>query len=781
MPDLLWLDRIQPAQRSRVGEKAFILSQLLQKGYPVLPGFAIATATWQQCLNLPGESKPILTDLSGSSLHLNVNDYRVLQQLARNICQDIETISLPPEWLDGFLQAARQLSTRALILRPSLAISRTVNYSLRGLLRGRACWCEPQYFESALKQVWSEPFRAKSLFYWQREGIELERIQVAVLVQPLEEAIASGKVSAHPTQWQIEATRGLGNALANGEVKPETYQIEPTTGAIATQTSAYQTRVYGIVPEVVSPTCLENRVLPEPEQEAGVLDASTRTHLIELTRRIQLETTADCSWEWVLYRGKDATQHLYLWQWNEEKAIPPHQPEASTDSLPLVTGVGASFGRAIAPVRILLSGDDANGEIPVGEILVAKTLEAYWLPLLEKAAGLILERGNLTSHGAILARELGIPALVGAIDATQLLETGESVVIDGIQGKVYLAKHQSPVTSHQSPVTSYQLPVTSYQLPVTSYQLPVTSYQLLGKGDRSALGTQLWVNLSQPSVFERASHLPVDGVGLVRSELMMLGLLQSQPLTWWLHHQEKFVAELTDRIDRLAAVFAPRPVFYRSTDWRSPECPPLSTSADIALNPSLGIRGTHTYRIDPALFEVELLALQRVREKWDNLHLILPFVRGVDEFLAARKQVESAGLLQWPSFQLWIMAEVPSVILLLSEYVKAGVRGIAIGTNDLAQLLLGADREHPQLESFYNESHPAVAIALEMLVRGARQAGISCSLCSQAIVRSPELVDRLIEWGITAISVEPETIESTYKAIAQAERRLLLEEKRLEP
>jgi pyruvate,water dikinase len=760
MPDLLWLDRIQPSQRSRVGEKAFVLSQLLQQGYPVPPGFAIATTTWQQFLAIPGESKPILTDLSDASLHIDVNDYRALQQLARTICQDIVTISLPSQWLDEFLQAAGKLSAPTLILRPSLTISSTENPPLQGLLRSQSCWCKPQYFESALKQIWSELFRAKSLFYWQRAGIELERIQVAVLVQPLREAIASGKVVADPTQWQIEATRGLGHTWLRGDVQLETYDIQPTTGEIETRYSGHQTRICQIVKKSasLSSNCLDNLALPEEEQENDVLDSEMLAQIIALTQKIRSEKGDRFSWEWVFSRG-ETTQLLYLVQWNEERDVFPRQhivPLSPTPvALPVVTGVSASSGQVIAPVRLLVSRDDLHSEIPKGEILVAKTLEAYWFPLLEQAAGLVLEQGNLTSHGAILARELNIPALVGAIDATQLLETGESVLLDGTQGKIYLAEAESP---HPSPVTHHQLPVREEELPL--------------------IGTQVLVNLSQPSSFEPAARLPVDGVGLVRSELMMLGLLQSQSLTWWLRHRQELIAELVGHLYQLATVFAPRPVFYRSTDWRSPECPPLPESSVVALNPSLGIRGTHTYRVNSALFEIELAALKQVREKRNNIHLILPFVRSVEEFVAARKQVEEVGLLQESSFQLWMMLEVPSAIFLLSEYVEAGVQGIAIGTNDLIQLLLGTDREHSQLEQFYNESHPAVTAVLEMLILGARKAGIPCSLCGQAAIRSPELIDRLIEWGITAISVEPEAVHSTYKAIARAERRLLLEGKR---
>ncbi|MEA5470288.1 PEP/pyruvate-binding domain-containing protein, partial [Spirulina sp. 06S082] len=402
------LDCIQPSQRSRVGEKAFVLSQLCQQGYPIPPGFAIATTVWQQFLMIPGESKPILTDLSGSSLHIDVKDFRALQQLARNICQDIQTVPLPSQWLDEFLVAAGKLSTPALILRPSLAIFDTVPSPIRGIWRSQVCWCEPQSFENALKQVWSELFRAKSLFYWQRAGIELDRIQMAILVQPMEEAIASGRVVADSTQWQIEATRGLGYSWIRGEVELETYRVNAVTKEIEAQDPGRKTRECYVreKPLLSSTNCLENRSLPEEEQENYVLDRAVLSQILTLTQRIQLEKSKNFSWEWVLSRTAKTPQ-LYLVQWNEEQQV--SAPISSTLSLPLVTGVSASPGRAIAPVRVLTSPDDLHQEISVGEILVAKTLESYWFPLLKQAAGLVLEQGNLTSHGAILARELGIP------------------------------------------------------------------------------------------------------------------------------------------------------------------------------------------------------------------------------------------------------------------------------------------------------------------------------------------------------------------------------------
>jgi pyruvate,water dikinase len=154
---------------------------------------------------------------------------------------------------------------------------------------------------------------------------------------------------------------------------------------------------------------------------------------------------------------------------------------------------------------------------------------------------------------------------------------------------------------------------------------------------------------------------------------------------------------------------------------------------------------------------------------------MLPFVRTVEEFTFCRRRVEQAGLTDNPHFQLWIMAEVPSVLFLLPDYVKAGVQGISIGSNDLTQLLLAVDRDQEQLGPKLDGRHPVVKRALEQLIQGAKTAGIPCSICGQAPVQYPELIDLLVRWGITSISVDVNDVEHTYTAIARAEQRLILE------
>jgi len=338
---------------------------------------------------------------------------------------------------------------------------------------------------------------------------------------------------------------------------------------------------------------------------------------------------------------------------------------------------------------------------------------------------------------------------VAALHATTRIQTGDWVLVDGDQGHVYRTRSKLESAKMIAPPTPR---------------------------DRPALHTQLLMNLSQIHSLKHVAALPVDGIGLARSELLMLSLLDYQHPNFWVEKNRatELVTIFAEGMRQLAAGLNPRPVFYRSLDLRSHEFSSLPGADPIVeTNPLLGLRGTWRYQVDPMLFDLELAALAQVRQSgYRNLHLILPFVRTVEEFQFCRQRVQQAGLLSDPEFQLWIMAEVPSVLFLLPEYVKAGVQGISIGTNDLTQLLLGVDREQGQMAAAFDERHPAVQAAIAQLIQQAHQLGIPCSLCGQAPVNHPELVESLVRWGITSISVEPEAIESTYWAIARAEQQI---------
>jgi pyruvate,water dikinase len=269
--------------------------------------------------------------------------------------------------------------------------------------------------------------------------------------------------------------------------------------------------------------------------------------------------------------------------------------------------------------------------------------------------------------------------------------------------------------------------------------------------------------------------LAVDGVGLLRSELLALEVLDYQHPHAWLsaHRHQDFVERMAGAIAQVAAAFFPRPVWYRSLDLRSHEFGnlPGAEQHPTEMNPMLGLRGTLSYLHDPALFNLELAAIaQAQRQGYSNLHLLLPFVRTVEEFVFCRQQVIAAGLTTNAPLQLWIMAEVPSVIWLLPDYVQSGVQGISIGTNDLTQLVLAVDRDGGKVADDYGANHPAVMGAIAQLIQQARQLGIPCSVCGQAPAQYPALIPSLVKWGITSISVEMSAIAQTRTALLQADQ-----------
>ena len=910
MDNLYWLDQIQPSERPLVGNQAFNLSQLLQRGYPVIPGFVVparvsssdarqfatapdsgadalthsltgfsnstpvspaeplrtAIAFWE-FIEMLAELEPVLTDLPHSSFHVNVDDARQLQQVAQQIRQKIMAAALPPEWASSLVTAAEALPAPAMILHPSLSLPskrwqverllaqrRSFNedvaqvagdapgiattsrshlssnlpfgkisgeqpskfqpstplnlepsdIELFGILESHTCLRQLETLALSLKQVWAEVFRARSLFYWQRNDIELQQLNLAVLVQPIWDAIASGTLVANPAEWNIQATCGLGIALTRGEVLPDYYQLQVETGTVQTQRLGSKTLAYRLSNLNVSASAaqesyrqaengLQAYILSEEQQQEYALDEKYLKKLIGLCQQLTAEVSPAFYLEWTLCQRPGSSEpQLYITQFtpqpsktlelsklkgagsSESKATFNLQPSNLKPYLTpqLVRGLPAASGRVIALAHVMSTESPNQMAIAPGRILVVPSITPDWLPLLKQAAGIVTEQGGMTCHAAIIARELGIPAVVRAPGVTQLLQTGESLLVDGDQGEIHrLGIGESGREGQVQRVAEAELPPEP---------IMATPYPLLTL-NQFPIATQLLVNLSQPESLERIVGLPVDGVGLLRSELMMLNALENLHPSEWLRlgRGSELVGRLAQLIVQFAAAFAPRPVFYRSLDWRSHEFQFLTgdtSPLEPEVNPVLGLRGTRRYLSDPTYFDLELAALGEVYSYgYTNVQLMLPFVRAVEEFTFCRRRVEQAGLTDNPHFQLWIMAEVPSVLFLLPDYVKAGVQGISIGTNDLTQLLLAVDRDQEQLSSTLDSRHPAMRRALKQLIQAARVAGIPCSICGQAPAQYPELIDLLVQAGITSISVDVNDVERTYSAIARAEQRLLLE------
>ena len=810
MTNFYWLDKIQYSDRDAVGEKAFYLSCLLQKNHPVVPGFVVPAKTFWQFLESIDWLEPLFADWPHSSLHLNVDEPRQLQSIARSIRHQILCTKLPDSLLLSLESAVCQLNSnsninsQALIFRPSLT---SWNPKTTGILESHAVRAEPEAIEAGLKLAWAELFRARSLFYWQRCGLKVQRINPAVLVQPIASAIAAGEVKTNAgAAWEIQATCGLGMSLTRGENIPDYYQVQPETGAIKFQKLGYKTLAYNLkigdeepkekphssnwtaspipdsaflLPDFAN-SCVEILALGEAAQTEYVLEQSQLQKIIELTKNVRAEFDSDLILKWTIDQTANSEEpQFYFTQVRlvkggkvpliESKSIAPARIPA------ILRGLAAASGKAEAIAQVMTNSHPENAEFLAGGILVARTIEPNWLPWLKVAAGVVAEEGGMTGHGAILARELGIPAVVGVAGATRAIETGDWVLVDGDSGQVFATAQQDAIEKPDSnqlgdTATNADIQSTAAKMSIANYQLSSsdrssnsesTSRRAQPAESVAPTATQLLVNVSQTSSINRLKNLPIDGIGLLRSELMALEALDCQNPRVLLQEgrRSEFVDRMADCLTLFAAAVSPQPIFYRSLDLRES-----------------GTDGSFSYTFEPELFDWELSVLKKVCESgYKNVNLILPFVRSVEEFVYCQQRLETIWKNRPAQFQLWIMAEVPSVLFLLPDYVKAGVQGISIGTNDLTQFLLGIHRNSEQVASGFYGRDRAVMRAIEQLIRQAQAAGIPCSICGDATALYPEIVESLVRWGISSISVNVDAVEQTCRAIARAEQRLLMQ------
>jgi pyruvate,water dikinase len=291
------------------------------------------------------------------------------------------------------------------------------------------------------------------------------------------------------------------------------------------------------------------------------------------------------------------------------------------------------------------------------------------------------------------------------------------------------------------------------------------------------------VNLGEPGRAKEVAALAVDGVGLLRAEFMILDALDNTHPRRLLAEGrgDEFVDRMVDRLRIFGAAFHPRPVIYRAMDFRSNEFRGLAGGEEFEpqeANPMIGYRGCYRYVREPDLFALEMRALRSAREEFDNLHLMIPFVRTASEFRNCKRLIDESGVQADLRMELWVMAEVPSVVYWLPEYVRLGATGVSIGSNDLTQLVLGVDRDSEVLAPLFDERDEAVLDAIHRIIAACRQLGVTCSICGQAPSVYPEYAERLVEWGIDSISVNPDAVDAARAHIASAEQRLLLEEVR---
>jgi pyruvate,water dikinase len=609
----------------------------------------------------------------------------------------------------------------------------------------------------AVVRCWASAFAPRAVAYRAEHGSAGGAPDIAVVVQLMVEvdkagvAFTADPVSGRRDRVVLEAAWGQGEVVVSGQVEPDTYVLDADGPALLEVHRGTQTT------KIVAGPDGDRRV--DVDASAGpVLSRAEAEQIAELALRVQAHYGCPQDVEWA-FAGSD----LWLVQTRPVTTLVAAEvpaPRAPTEPAagPLLRGLGASPGRASGRVRVLHSPAEGT-RMRDGEVLVAPLTNPDWMPAVRRAAALVTDTGGITCHAAIVARELGVPAVVGTRTGTTALADGDEVTVDGTSGQVWaglLAAGPTPAPAART--------------------APVTGPPVGGE----VIGTTLYVNLADPAKAAEVAALDVDGVGLLRAELLLTRALDGRHPSDLIARgeSEPLVAAMAESIGTIGAAFGTRPVIYRTADLRSNEFRGLAGGEayePVEDNPMIGYRGCYRYVRDPSFFRLELDALARVREASPNVGLMIPFVRTKWELEACLELIDASPLGRQRGLHRWVMAEVPSVTYWLPEYIGLGVDGVSIGSNDLTQLVLGVDRDSADLAELFDEADPAVLAAIDAVVSTARRLGITSSLCGQAPSNRPTFVEHLVRMGITSVSVEPAAAPATRRALARAERRVLLE------
>ena len=740
---IVWFADVGKQDIPLVGGKGANLGEMTRSQIPVPPGFIVTADAYYNFVEKSALIPNISTILQGT----DSEDSKALQQASNQIKQLILDAHMPEETIQAIKTAYRQMGGGPVAVRSSATAEDLPEASFAGQ---QSTFLNIEGDDNVVQSVqgcWASLFEARAIYYREQQHFDHFKVGIAVPVQRMVASESSGvmftvePITSDTSKIVIEAIYGLGEGLVSGEVTPDLYIIDKDTMAILSRKISYQEQK--LTRDTTSDTGNSWQAIATASQEKPKVSDADITELAEIAKRLEAhyQTPQDIEW------AKDA-EGIYIVQTRPVTTIKEaSESEPEIEAEPILHGDAASPGLASGPAKILL--DPSQIDLVVdGDVLVAEMTTPDFVPAMKRAAAIVTDRGGRTSHAAIVSRELGVPCVVGAGEATSILHNSQIVTVDGNYGKVFDGKLTR--NSQGSAATSIMR-------------------------EHLKTRTRVYVNLAQPELADRVAKRNVDGVGLLRAEFIV-GQIGKHPLYMIkTGRAEEYIEKVTQDLRAFAKAFHPRPVVYRTTDFKTNEYKELEGGAEfeeVEENPMLGYRGASRYITDIESFKLEIEAIKRVREEYNNLWVMIPFVRTVNELVSTKKILEDNGLKRSDDFKLWMMVEVPSNIFIMEKFLEVGIDGISIGSNDLTQLTLGIDRDSSKLAKTFDERNEAVLAALERAIKVSKSMGVTSSICGQAPSVYPELTEKLVAWGITSVSVSPDMIGTTRAIIARAEAKL---------
>lgn len=774
LKNVLWFDELHRSDVNLVGGKSSSLGEMTSAmKVPVPYGFATTTHAYRQFMNETGLNDQI------NNLLAEINDYEnatELHQVCSHIRQLIVEAEMPQTVAQTIKEAYAKLAEKMGEAEPFVAIRSSAtaedlpNASFAGQQESYLNVHGAEMVLQKVQECFASLFTDRATYYRHKQNFPHEKVALSAAIQMMVFSKASGVMfsvnvaNGDDSQIVIDTIWGLGEYIVLGKVTPDHFVINKDDLQILDRTvvkkpvELLQTPGGGVHEEIVPAERMNRPALTDDQlrELAGYAKAIEQHYGCYMDMEFALDSRTDSLW---LVQARPET----VWSNKKKQSASAKEETTSMKSAEaVVKGLPASPGIATGKVHIIADPKDIDQFAP-GEVLVTLMTSPDWVPAMKKAAAIITDQGGMTCHAAIVSREMQIPCIVGTKSCgkavTTTLHDGDQVTVDAKNGVVYPGDVQAQFKANKQAAAA----------PVAEYFAPTA--------------TGVMMNLGDPELATKYADLPADGIGLMREEFLWTTYIHEHPLYLIeTGRPDKVVNMLADGIAKVARAIAPRPMVLRFSDFKSGEYRNLTGGekyephepADL-----LGWRGASRY-YDPhyiAAFKLELAAVKKVRHEFQlkNLNVMIPFVRTVEEAAKVTALMKEEGLQRSADFKVYMMAEIPSNIILADQFNQY-VDGYSIGSNDLAMLILGCDRNNDTVAHLFDERNLAVKRAISHLIAVAHQDGKTVSICGQAPSEYPELAKFLIEQGIDYISVNPDMVKETKRNVARFEQRIMLDQ-----
>ncbi len=772
---VLWFDELRREDVALVGGKSSSLGELTSATHvPVPYGYATTAHAYRYFMEATGTNKKIHELLDQLD---DVEDSAELRDVCAKIRAAIVAAEMPEDLADAIGDAYEELAKKTGHADPFVAVRSSA--TAEDLPDASFAGQQDTYLNvrgrddviRKVKECYASTFTDRATYYRVKKGFAHENVALSAAVQMMAYSKVAGVMftvdlaTGADDKIMIEGSWGLGEYIVQGTVTPDNFVVDKDTLTILSR------RINEKPIELVrnEEGGVEEKRVPEELAKAQVMSDEQIAELAGYAKAIEKHYGCYMDMEWAL----DEDNKLWILQARPETVWSRKNKEkkegtkvnVTTDHKVLVKGLPASPGLVAGKAHVITDPADID-EFKEGEILVTLMTSPDWVPAMKKALAIVTDAGGMTCHASIVSRELGIPCVVGtksrSVDATSVLKTGQEITVDAQNGIIYDGIVEDMIEKPQEQQAAAGAVVQA------EYFAPT--------------GTTVLMNLGDPDLAQKYASLPCDGIGLMREEFIWTTFIHEHPL----HlietgHPEKVIDMLAEGISKVCRAMAPRPVVLRFSDFKSGEYRNLvggekyepEEPADL-----LGWRGASRY-YDPKYtdaFRLELKAVKKVRDEFGltNLNCMIPFCRTVDEARKVTEIMKEEGLQRGPDFKLFLMAEIPSNIILADQFNQY-VDGYSIGSNDLTMLILGCDRNNDTVASLFDERNLAIRRAIRHLIKTAHKDGKTVSICGQAPSVYPDFTEFLVRSGIDCVSVNPDMVKATKRNVARIEQRLLLD------